>query len=237
MISVCIAAYNGEKYLPQQLNSILLQLREDDEVIISDDGSTDETQTIVKAYAQKDSRIRLIEGPRSGVIANFERAIEESRGAFIFLADQDDVWLPEKISETLAYFEQHPDVQVIVSDLIIVDEELQPIYPSYFEYRKVKAGFWSNVLKNNYIGAGMCFRKEMKDQILPIPSNVPMHDMWIGLLGDSVKGSAFLEKPLTYYRRHGENVSEIATSSSSLQKMKWRTTLLYLLFKRIVLKK
>lgn len=233
MISVCIAAYNGEKYLSQQLDSILIQLEEQDEVIVSDDGSSDGTLALINEYMERDSRIRLIEGPRSGVIANFERAIEESRGAFIFLADQDDVWLPDKVSETLAFFELHPELDVIISDLIIVDEELQTLAPSYFEFRNVKSGFFANVLRNSYIGAGMCFRERLKAQILPIPKNVPMHDMWIGLLGKT----SFLPKQLTYYRRHGENVSEIATSSSVFQQLKWRTALLHLLFKRIVFKK
>lgn len=233
MISVCVAAYNGEKYIAQQLDSILIQLAEDDEVIVSDDGSVDGTPAILEEYAEKDPRVRLIEGPRSGVIANFEQAITEAQGDFIFLADQDDVWLPEKVSETVAFFNAHLALDVVVSDLIIVNEELEPMTSSYFEYRKVRTGFFANVLKNGYIGAGMCFRKRMKDRILPIPHNVPMHDMWIGLLGET----GFLQKPLTYYRRHDENVSEIVTSASLLQQLSWRTTLLYLLFKRKILKR
>ncbi|WP_321385421.1 glycosyltransferase family 2 protein [uncultured Enterococcus sp.] len=233
MISVCVAAYNGEKYIAQQLDSILIQLAEDDEVIVSDDGSVDGTPAILEWFAEKDPRVRLIEGPRSGVIANFEQAITEAQGDFIFLADQDDVWLPEKVSETVAFFNAHLALDVVVSDLIIVNEELEPITSSYFEYRKVRTGFFANVLKNGYIGAGMCFRKRMKNRILPIPHNVPMHDMWIGLLGET----GFLQKPLTYYRRHDENVSEIVTSASLLQQLNWRTTLLYLLFKRKILKR
>jgi glycosyltransferase involved in cell wall biosynthesis len=237
MISVCIATYNGEKYLAQQLNSILVQLAGQDEVIISDDGSTDGTLAIIKRYRANDPRIHLIEGPKNGVIANFERAIIEAQGDFIFLADQDDVWLPTKTSEVVAFFEAHPTLDVVVSDLMIVDEALKPITASYFEYRKVRGGFFATILKSGYIGAGMCFRKRMKERILPIPSNVPMHDMWIGMLGETSKSSGFLAKPLTYYRRHDENVSEIATSSSIFQQLKWRTNLLFLLFKRTVLKK
>lgn len=237
MISVCIAAYNGEKYLAQQLDSILVQLDEQDEVILSDDGSDDGTLTIIKDYAEKDARIRLIDGPRSGVIANFEQAIKEAQGDYIFLADQDDVWFPEKVAETLTFFEKSPKIDMVVSDLVIVDEGLKMIRPSYFEYRKIKSGFWSNILRNSYIGAGMCFRGQMKKQILPIPRRVPMHDMWIGLLAEHTKSSAFLWEPLTYYRRHDGNVSEIATTTSFIQQIKWRTVLLYLLFKRIVFKK
>ena len=118
MISVCIATYNGEKYLQEQLNSILVQLSEEDEVVISDDGSKDETCTILKEYAARDSRIKLFKGPGKGVIANFEFAIEQSSGEYIFLADQDDVWLPEKVQTTLAFFENHPKIDLVISDCI-----------------------------------------------------------------------------------------------------------------------
>lgn len=92
MISVCIATYNGEKYLEEQLDSILPQLDSRDELIISDDGSKDATLAIIKRYTAQDQRIKFFKGPGKGVIANFEFAINQSQGEFIFLADQDDVW-------------------------------------------------------------------------------------------------------------------------------------------------
>lgn len=103
MISVCIATYNGEKYLKEQLDSIIPQLTAQDELIISDDGSKDTTMEIIKRYAANDSRIKVYKGPGKGVIANFEFAINQTQGEFIFLADQDDVWLPEKVQTNLDF--------------------------------------------------------------------------------------------------------------------------------------
>ncbi|MGC3124436.1 glycosyltransferase family 2 protein, partial [Enterococcus faecalis] len=79
--------------------------------------------------------------------------------------------------------------------------------PSYYKIPKVKPGFWRNAIKRGYIGAGMAFRQEMKNVILPIPPEVPMHDMWIGLLAARKKQTGFIKEPFVLYRRHGANVS------------------------------
>lgn len=105
MISVCVATYNGEKYLQEQLDSILIQLAPDDELIISDDFSTDKTRSILDSY-RADPRIKLLEGPQKGIIKNFEHAINQASGDLIFLADQDDVWLPDKVADTKAKFDE-----------------------------------------------------------------------------------------------------------------------------------
>ncbi|ALS03185.1 alpha-L-Rha alpha-1,3-L-rhamnosyltransferase [Enterococcus silesiacus] len=233
MISVCLATYNGEKYLEEQLASILPQLGSDDELIISDDGSTDETLAIIERYADQDQRIKFFTGPGQGVIANFAFAINQSQEEYIFLADQDDVWLPEKVQTTLDYFQTHPEIELVISDLVIVNEQLEVIEPSYFDYRNVKLGFFHNIVKNKYIGAGMAFRSSLKIRILPIPSKVPMHDMWIGLIAAYRNKSALITQPLTLYRRHDNNASEINTKASFFQQLKWRCAISYVLFKRI----
>ncbi|MBO0467767.1 glycosyltransferase family 2 protein [Enterococcus plantarum] len=235
MISVCIATYNGEKYLEEQLDSILPQLASQDELIISDDGSKDATLAIIKRYRAQDSRVKFFNGPGKGVIANFEFAINQSQGEFIFLADQDDVWQPEKVQITLEFFHTHPKIELVISDLVIVNEQLDVIEPSYFEYRNVKLGFLHNIVKNKYIGAGMAFRSELKTRILPIPAKVPMHDMWIGLIAAYGNKSALIAQPLTLYRRHSDNASEINTKASFYQQLKWRCAISYVLFRRIFL--
>lgn len=237
MISVCMATYNGEKFIEEQLDSILMQLESEDELIISDDGSTDTTLLLLTKYVHKDRRIKLIKGPQKGLIANFENAIKNSHGEVIFLADQDDVWLPEKVYTIKEFFDNHADIDVVVADLVVVDEQLKPIISSYFKHRHVKRGFLRNIIRNSYIGAGMAFRSKVKKQILPLPPTIPMHDMWIALISEWHHRVAFIDKPLTLYRRHGENASEIKTKASLLQQFKWRFSLLASLLKRIVLKK
>ena len=104
-ISVAMVSYNGEKYIRQQLDSILTQLIPQDEIIISDDGSTDRTKEIIEEYQKRDSRIRLIEGPGRGVKKNVEHVLKQCRGEIIFLADQDDIWKPEKVKKVLEVME------------------------------------------------------------------------------------------------------------------------------------
>ncbi|EOL47496.1 glycosyltransferase family 2 protein [Enterococcus caccae] len=236
MISVCIATYNGEKFLEEQLDSILSQLSSCDELIISDDGSKDMTLAIIKRYAAQDQRVRIFQGPGRGVIANFEFAIMQSQGDFIFLADQDDIWLPEKTKTIVSFFHLHPKIDLVISDLVIVDEKLNIIEESYFEYRNVKLGLFHNIMKNKYIGAGMAFRAEFKNEILPIPPKIPMHDMWFGLIAETKNKSALIPQKLTLYRRHGSNASEINTKASRSQQLKWRATLIMALVRRKILK-
>lgn len=232
MISVCIATYNGETYLREQLDSILPQLEQEDEIVVSDDGSTDQTIAIIQSYVKKDPRVRYIKGPGQGLIANFEYALSNSTGELIFLADQDDVWLPNKVKVTKNYFQQHPEIDVTVSDLVIVDDSLTMIYPSYFDYRKVQTGLVHNLIKNKYIGAGMAFRKSMKQEILPIPPAIPMHDMWIGTLADVQHKTGLIKETLTLYRRHDQNASQIKSNASFWQQLIWRYTLIMALIKR-----
>lgn len=234
MISVCVAAFNGEKYIEEQLNSILSQLDASDEVIVSDDGSTDRTLEILNDFAQGDPRIRIVQGPGQGIIRNYDYVISLSRGEYIFLADQDDVWLPGKVAQITNYFDAQPQALVVVSDLMIVDEQLRELEPSYFRYRNVKTGFFSNIIKNKYIGAGMAFRSQLKELILPIPSAVPMHDMWIGLLADSKHKAALLPEVLTLYRRHSDNASQIATKTKFRTQLAWRMRLVKCLFLRLL---
>ena len=161
MISVCMTTYNGEKYLKAQLSSILSQLSYDDECLISDDGSTDHTIAIIQEFQNKYPQIRLLQGPRKGVIANFNYCISQSKGDFIFLADQDDVWHADKVEKILALFQLQPQTKLILSDLAIVDSDLKLVHASYFKYKKVKtsgksATFGSAIIPINISCIGTC---------------------------------------------------------------------------------
>ncbi|MBQ7862714.1 MAG: glycosyltransferase, partial [Clostridia bacterium] len=121
-ISVVLAAYKGEKYIEEQLSSIVFQLKDDDEIIVSDDLPGGETEKIVRNLAEKDARIRYIKGPGRGLIMNFENAIKNCTGDYIFLCDQDDVWLPDKV-ETVT--EKLDDGFVLVlHNAMVTDEKL-----------------------------------------------------------------------------------------------------------------
>lgn len=210
MISVCIATYNGEKYVCEQLESILKQIGNDDEVIISDDGSTDETLNIIKGFIEKEQKtIKLIEGPRKGVIKNFENAIKNAQGDIIFLSDQDDIWEDNKVETMVDAFRKSNDYYVVVHDATVVDSNGEKIMDSFFATRNSKKGLIKNLIKNSYIGCCMAFKCEIKEKILPFPDGIEMHDWWIGLVSEMKYKSYFIDEKLIRYRRHGDNVSSL----------------------------
>lgn len=230
-VSVAMATYNGEKYLKQQIDSILSQLRDGDELIISDDHSKDETVSIIEDYQKKDPRVKLYYNEEKGVTSNFENAIKRTKNDIIFLSDQDDIWKPEKVKTVLSYYEKNPHIQMIMSDITVVDNELHPTIESFYQFRGSRAGVLKNIIKNSYIGCAMSFRNELKPKILPIPRNVPMHDMWIGLVADMYHAALLIPEKLIYYRRHDATVTTVENTSSLTQKIIWRFTISGLLLK------
>ncbi|MBR3263913.1 glycosyltransferase family 2 protein [Candidatus Saccharibacteria bacterium] len=206
-ISVAMATYNGEKYIKEQLESILNQLGKDDEVVVSDDGSTDKTLDIVKSL--KDKRIKIIKGPRKGVKQNFSNAIKHCTGRYIFLADQDDVWMPNKLERVLKVFENERCSCVVHDAEVFESRTGKIIEPSFFAWRKSGGGIWKNIWRNTYIGCCMAFSDDMKKYILPIPDDINMHDQWIGIMCEKHGKSAFLKERLVRYRRHEGNQSEM----------------------------
>lgn len=213
-ISVAMAVYNGEKYIKEQLDSILAQLGPKDEIIISDDGSTDRTLEIVEAYCAQDTRMRLVAGPGKGIKQNIACAMGHAKGAYIFLSDQDDVWMPGKVARILEIFRRQK-CHVIVHDCIVTGEDLKDvIYPSFFAYRGHGAGVIGNLWRNKYIGCCMALHRDLLPYILPIPDDIQMHDQWIGVINDLHRGgTVFLEEPLLYYRRHSGNVSDFGINT------------------------
>lgn len=210
-ISVVVVTYNGVRYLEEQMDSILMQLGEEDEVVVSDDGSKDGTIDLLHSFQEKDPRIRLIRGPGKGVKKNVEHALLHTRGKYIFLADQDDIWLETKVETVMNCFREK-NCSVVIHDARVFSgtDKKEIMMDSFFEFRNAKAGILKNVLKNSYIGCCMAFRRELLETVIPIPSQIEMHDQWIGVLGDALFGlSWFCRTPLLLYRRHGENQSEM----------------------------
>ncbi len=206
MVSVCMASYNGEKFISEQIESIIKQLHKNDELIISDDGSTDSTVSIIKEFQKNHPSIVLIDGPRNGVVKNFENALTQAKGEYIFLTDQDDIWSDNKVSSTLSCFGR-TNCDLVLHDAAIVNQNGQIIERSFFCHRKSKIGYLNNLIKNSYIGCCMAFKRDILQIALPFPNNIEMHDWWIGVITEKVGKTMMLEEPLLFYRRHGNNVS------------------------------
>ena len=206
-ISVAIATYNGEKYIKDQLISILVQLEKNDEIVISDDGSTDSTIKIINGL--RDKRIKMIKGPRQGVKQNFANAISHCKGKYIFLADQDDVWMSDKIKKVLEVFENEKCMCVIHDCIVFDSNSNNDIYDSYYEFRNSGKGILKNIWKNTYIGCCMAIDGKMKKKVLPIPNDIEMHDQWIGIISEKNGKCIFIKDKLIKYRRHDNNVSKM----------------------------
>ncbi|WP_324035429.1 glycosyltransferase family 2 protein [Aeromonas caviae] len=204
-VSVCMATYNGEKYLKEQLESILCQLNNDDEVIISDDGSSDETIPVIRRL--NDSRIKVIinDGPR-GYTNNFENSLRHSTGGIIFLADQDDVWLPGKVNKYIELLEHY---DFVVGDCRVVDDKLRELSSSHFKSCNVKKGFFYNLAFPRYVGACMAFNRNVLSMALPFPGNTKYiaHDYWLSLIAELKFNVCLLNEPSMLYRRHSSNAS------------------------------
>ena len=233
-VSVCLASRNGELYIEAQILSILEQLQAHDELIISDDASTDSTLALVKKLA--DRRIHTLQNTHPlGVIKNFEKALVHAKHEYIFLCDQDDVWLPGKVDKCLKVLEY---AVLVVTDCQVVDIQLCSIHPSFFSLRGSRSGIVSNLWKNSYLGCCMALRRPVLLRALPIPPKVPMHDMWLGLVAQTCGPVVYLPEILSLYRRHPKAASDAAGSSraSLVQQFDYRFRLLQALACRLMFK-
>ncbi len=227
--SIALASYNGAKYIECQIQSILADMGPGDELVVSDDGSTDGTRDIL--WAINDPRVRVVEGPCKGIKQNFANAIRESRGKYIFLSDQDNIWHKGKIDRVLAEFAKK-NCPVVVHDCRVTDLDGQVIYDSFYRLKKSGPGVWTNILKNRYPGCCMAFDARLKDKILPIPDNIHMHDQWIGILGDLSGGSAFISDKFIDFVRHGDNNEELDKHYGFAKMLRNRLVLIHELRKR-----
>ena len=211
MNSVCIATYNGEQYIAEQLISILSQISEDDEVIISDDNSTDKTIEIIKNF--HDPRIIIIRNTtsRHGAIGNFENALRHVSGRYIFLSDQDDIWFENKYQVMLSYLKKY---DLVHCNSKVVDDSLNILNNSFYDVLHNGTGIIKNIKKSTYFGSHMAFNSRLIKYILPFPNTEEIgHDLWIGLVSE-LKGSViFINDTLMYYRRHANAFCSIFEGS------------------------
>ncbi len=232
-ISVCIATYNGEKYIAEQLSSIVTQLPHNSEIIISDDNSTDDTLRIIEDFG--DSRITVIKNnAKAGVVTNFQNAINFSSRQTIYLADQDDIWDPEKIEMTLPSLQSN---LLICHDCSLINKNGELLKPSLFKTNDAKPGIVKNLARNSYTGCCMAFRRELLDYALPFPKKIYMHDIWLGLIAECYGKVSFIDGKLVQFRRHDTTLTStgaISTNSFS-RRIQMRLALMSCLLGRIAM--
>ncbi len=221
-IDVLLASYNGEKYIEAQILSILNQTYKNIKLIISDDCSTDGTVDILKKYAQEDERIELhLQEKNLGVVKNIEFLLKNVSSNLYMLADQDDVWLPEKIEKAVEVLNKE-NADLVFGDLKVVDKNLNTIYDSFAKYmlldRKIKKYIGNqklNYLYNCVTGCTVLSKKKFIKEILPLPtlSKHMIHDHWIGLIVSFNGKLAYMPEKYILYRQHGDN--EVGTKKIS----------------------
>ena len=217
-IDILMATYNGEKYLAEQIDSIICQTYKNWNLLIRDDGSSDNTFKILKEYEKKDDRIKIIKDKKGnlGIAKNFEELLKISSSELIMFSDQDDVWKKDKIKIMLKYV---GNSDLIISDAIVTNEKLEFISESLFCLVKSKNGIIKNVIKNTYYGCCMLFKRKILEEVLPIPNNKEIgHDLWIGLISEKYYKVKFIDEKLIYFRRHSNNVTTINKSKRNIRK-------------------
>jgi glycosyltransferase involved in cell wall biosynthesis len=231
-ISVCIATYNGENFILEQIMSIINQINSNDEIIISDDNSTDNTLDIVKAL--NDNRIKIhINTGKKGYSSNFENALRHASGDYIFLSDQDDIWKNNKVKVCIEYLKKY---DFIVSDANIINQENKILHDSFFAIRKPYKTLFGNLLKFGYLGCCFAYKRDVLKKSLPFPANYKLatHDNWIFLIAIVFFRIKILDEQLISYRRHDFNFSTggFINKTTFGFKIKYRLYLIFYLLKR-----
>lgn len=212
-VSMAMASYNAERYIEAQLESILGQTRPVDELIISDDGSTDKTIEIIERVTAGYSGVRLLRNEQTVLTArNFENAIRETTGDVIFLSDTDDVWFPDKVAAMIQPFNADTRILLAYCNAVLTDRELRPI-ETMFERRK-ESGLGQPLTISQMVrgvpfnGPMIAFRAELKPYVIPIsPLSLQwFHDHWIAFIAYAVGQVKSIDEPYVYYRRHGANL-------------------------------
>jgi len=204
-ISIAMATYNGAQYIQAQLQSFVDQTRQPDELVITDDCSTDQTEAIVRKFAES-APFKVVFSRNEhnlGYCGNFNAALMKTTGDLVFLSDQDDVWFPEKIEHMKGVSESHPGALVVMNDAALTDSELNEV-----ELTKVgqlqSAGY-----SLEYFVMGCCcgIRRELLDLCMPIPAGFNSHDGWLVRFADGLDARVVEHSVLQYYRRHESNES------------------------------
>ncbi len=232
IVDVLLPTYNGEKYLGELLDSLLTQTHKNIRIIISDDCSTDSTPEILKEYQKKDNRIEIyLQEKNLRVVKNIEFLLKKVENKYFMLADQDDVWLPNKIEKSIQKMEQE-NADLVFGDLEVVDKDLKTIYPSFGDFmllnRKINKyidSYKLNYLYNCVTGCTIISKKEQIPNILPLPndSKYLIHDHWIALMVSLHGRLAYMPERYIKYRQHGNNqvgTNKISHGFSKLEQVR-----------------
>ena len=234
MISVCMATYNGENYVKEQILSILKQLSEIDEVIVSDDGSTDKTLEILKNINDKRIKVYSHQKEKNPYYAgaktlyatnNFENALSKANGDIIFLSDQDDVWYDNKVKDCLDLMNKY---DFVMSNYTLVDDSMKVVK----ERAYLKPPFTKNLCKvlldPHMPGCCFCFKKDILDYALPFPKTILAHDLWIGAIAIKFFNFFYYENPLIFHRAAPTSgLSSNKSDNSFINKLKYRFFVYY----------
>lgn len=233
MISVCIATHNGERYIKEQLESILAQLGQGDEVVVSDDGSTDGTLSVINKM--NDSRIKVYhykqplttKHSHEYVCRNFENALNHAQGDYIFLSDQDDEWMPNKVEVCLKALQEH---DIVLHEFMHIDENDQVIKELHYDGTFRRNNYF--IRAGKHYGCAMAFKRNVLDYVLPFPKHLLLHDYWIGILAEILGDFYYIDQPLIRYRIHLQNTSQ--TKNPLSFKLAYRFKTMYNVVKRVL---
>ncbi|SEA99426.1 glycosyltransferase family 2 protein [Pedobacter hartonius] len=215
-VSVVMTTYNGEKYLKQQIDSILTQTFPAEELIVCDDCSSDGTVTILEQYRQKKLLTYVVNARRLGLIGNFKKAVSmAAEKNFVALCDQDDIWLPDKLAVSLTPFERM-DTKLpclVHTDLILTDERENVLNWS-FKNERGQSGYKHNLqtlLFANFVtGCTVVMNPVLRHFFTDMPDDIRYHDAWIALVAYSFGIAVEIPTPTIRYRKHDNNLSIVA---------------------------
>ncbi len=224
-IDILLATYNGEKFVKEQIESILNQTYENFNLIISDDASTDNTLNILEEYEKKDTRIKVFKKEKNkGLIDNFEFLLKNVTSDYFMFSDQDDIWKKDKIEKSINKLKEESS-GLVYTDLEIVDEKLNVIYPSYWKYKQIykkiiKYNNFEALYLNNFVtGCTILAKSKYIKDILPLPRNSKfvLHDYWTALIISAKDKISYVEEPTIQYRQHKNNRVGSSRKSDQLE--------------------
>ena len=215
-VQIIMATYNGERYIKEQIDSIIASTYKDWVLTIYDDGSTDDTLSILKKYEEQyPEQIQVVKNKENkGVIGNFLQGVQNSKLSYIMFCDQDDVWLPEKIKLTLTTMLQEEKRRKnkplsVFTDARVVDQDLTTIHESFFKSNQLdpsKLDLAHMLMENKLIGCTVMINEGVKNLITTLPKKGRLHDWWIGLISATFGDIVFLPEQTLLYRQHSNNV-------------------------------